>query len=174
MQSLARYFLRYFSLTVVFITSSLLRVVLLVYAEWQDNLFALKFTDVDYQVLADAARYVLDGESPFVRPTYRYSPLLAPNHQDFSSFGKVVFVLCNLLVGLFIHLVLSARGLRRTKITFPVALWLLNPLTATVSSRGNAESILLLTLYFLISRRVYIAAIFFGLTGGLYPKPTKL
>ena len=141
---------------------------LLVYAEWQDNLFALKFTDVDYQVLADAARYILDGESPFVRPTYRYSPLLAPNHQDFSSFGKVVFVLCDLLVGLLIHLVLSARGLRRTKITFPVALWLLNPLTATVSSRGNAESILavlvLLTLYFLISRRVYIAAIFFGLT----------
>ena len=92
MQSLARYFLRYFSLTVVFITSSLLRVVLLVYAEWQDNLFALKFTDVDYQVLADAARYVLDGELPFVRPTYRYSPLLAQNHQVFSSFGKVVFV----------------------------------------------------------------------------------
>ena len=136
MQSLARYFLRYFSLTVVFITSSLLRVVLLVYAEWQDNLFALKFTDVDYRVLTDAARFVLDGESPFARPTYRYSPLLAPNHQVFSSFGKVVFVLCDLLVGLLIHLVLSARGLRRTKITFPVALWLLNPLTATVSSRG--------------------------------------
>ena len=144
---------------------------LLVYAEWQDNLFALKFTDEDYQVLTDAARYVLDGESPFARPTYRYSPLFAflltPNHQVFLSFGKVVFVLCDLLVGLLIHLVLSARGLRRTKITFSVALWLLNPLTATVSSRGNAESILavlvLLTLYFLIRRRVYIAAIFFGL-----------
>ena len=91
----------------------------------QDNLFALKFTDVDYRVLTDAARFVLDGESPFARPTYRYSPLLAPNHQVFSSFGKVVFVLCDLLVGLLIHLMLSARGLRRTKITFPVALWLL-------------------------------------------------
>ena len=188
---------------------------------------------MDYRVLTDAARFVLDGESPFVPPTYRL--LLAPKYQVFSSFGKVEFVLCDLLVGLLIHLVLSARGLRRTKITFPVALWLLNPLTATASSRGvglihlvlsaqglrrtkiifpvahlalkpiNSYSIKprkcrvhpcclgAVTLYFLIRRRVYIPAIFFGLAvhlklflviyslpiylfikGGLYLKPTKL
>ena len=40
MQSLAHYFLRCFSLTIVFITSTLLRIVLEVFAEWQDYLFA--------------------------------------------------------------------------------------------------------------------------------------
>lgn len=163
--------LRSVSLKSVFLAALLLRGVLLVYGEWQDNNFALKFTDVDYQVLSDAGVHVLNGESPFLRPTYRYSPLLAflltLNHQAFFSFGKVLFVVCDLFVGFLIHLILSARGVRRNKTTFSVAIWLLNPLTATVSSRGNAESILallvLLTLYFLICRRVYTAAVFFGL-----------
>ena len=149
----------------------LIRVVLLFYGEWQDKNFALKFTDVDYHVFNDAARYVLDGKSPFMRPTYRYSPLLAyvlvPNHQAFFSFGKVLFVLCDLLVGAVIYLILMTRGVQKTKVNFSVSLWLLNPLTATVSSRGSAESVLavlvLLTLYFVISRHIIAAGICFGL-----------
>ena len=158
------------SLRVVFLAAISLRFLLLAYGEWHDNHFALKFTDVDYHVLTDASKRVLIGDSPFMRPTYRYSPLLAffltPNHRIF-SFGKVLFVLCDLLVGLLIHLLLSARGVQKSKKTFSVALWLLNPLTAAVSSRGNAESIVallvLLTLYFLIQQRIYASAIFYGL-----------
>lgn len=163
--------LKYVSLRSVAPAAVIIRLLLLVYGEWQDSNFAVKFTDVDYHVFSDAARHVLEGNSPFSRPTYRYSPLLAfvltLNHQLFYSFGKVLFVLCDLLVGVFIYLILTARGVQKTKVTFSVSLWLLNPLTATVSSRGNAESILallvLLTLYFIVSRQVFAAGICFGL-----------
>lgn len=39
---------RYFTLKAVFFTAVLLRATLLVYGEWQDLNFAVKFTDVDY------------------------------------------------------------------------------------------------------------------------------
>jgi len=164
-------FLQTIDLRVAGFVAVLIRLGLLIYGEWQDKNFALKFTDIDYHVFSDAARHVLDGKSPFLRPTYRYSPLLAfllvPNHQAFFSFGKVLFVMCDLLVGVIIYLILTARGVQKTKINFSVSLWLLNPLTATVSSRGNAESILallvLLTLYFIVSRHIFAAGICFGL-----------
>lgn len=162
---------RHFTLKAVFFSAALLRALLLVYGEWQDLNFAVKFTDVDYHVFSDAAMHLVEGRSPFLRPTYRYTPLLAflltLNHYLFYSFGKVVFVCCDLCVGLLIHQILRLRGVQRSKIVFSVSLWLLNPLTATVSSRGNAESILavlvLLTLYLVICKRIYLSAIFFGL-----------
>lgn len=162
---------RFVTLKAVFLTSILVRIVLLVYGEWQDSNFAVKFTDVDYHVFSDAARHVVDGRSPFLRPTYRYTPLLAIllalNHLLFYSFGKVVFVCCDLCVAFLIHQILALRGVGRSKRTFSVSLWLLNPLTATVSSRGNAESILavlvLLTLYLVMCKRLYLSGFFFGL-----------
>ena len=39
--------------------------------------FGLRYTDVDYDVLKDGARYMAQGGSPFQRATYRYSPLVA-------------------------------------------------------------------------------------------------
>lgn len=162
---------RHLTLQTVFFAAALIRVFLLVYGEWQDSHFAVKFTDVDYHVFSDAALHIVEGNSPFLRPTYRYTPLLAFllifNHHLFYSFGKVFFVCCDLGVGLLIHQILSLRGVAKSKVTFSVSLWLLNPLTATVSSRGNAESILavlvLLTLYFVMRKSLYFAAIFFGL-----------
>ncbi len=162
---------RYFTVKAVFLTAILLRGFFLLYGEWQDSNFEVKFTDIDYHVFSDAAKHVSNGESPFQRPTYRYTPLLAfllvLNHQLFSSFGKVIFVLCDLLVGLLILRILALRGVGNVKVVFSLSFWLLNPLTAAVSSRGNAESILsllvLLSLYFIMCKRISLSAICFGL-----------
>lgn len=66
----------------------------------------VKYTDVDYKVFSDAARHVHEEESPFLRTTYRYTPLLAfvmlPSITIHPAFGKLVFVVCDLLVGMLV------------------------------------------------------------------------
>ncbi|KAL3242800.1 hypothetical protein MRX96_020966 [Rhipicephalus microplus] len=59
------------------VLAGLMRAGLIVVGEWQDQNLQLKYTDVDYHVFTDGAAYVVKGESPFLRETYRYSPLLA-------------------------------------------------------------------------------------------------
>lgn len=162
---------RRLTLGTAYLIGLLVRAALLVYGEWQDSHFTVKFTDVDYHVFSDASKHVLEGNSPFLRPTYRYTPLLSIlltlNHLLFYSFGKVLFVCCDLCVALLIQQILALRGVGKWEKTFSVSLWLFNPLTATVSSRGNAESILavlvLLTLYLIMCRRVYASAVVLGL-----------
>ncbi len=43
----------------VFAVSAILRVALIVYSEWHDARSVVKYTDVDYRVFSDAARFVL-------------------------------------------------------------------------------------------------------------------
>lgn len=75
--------------------SALLRVLLIIYGEWQDAHMEVRYTDVDYLVFSDAASLVASGKSPYQRSTYRYSPLLAfllvPNSIIHPSWGKFLF-----------------------------------------------------------------------------------
>lgn len=151
--------------------SFLFRLTLMLYGEVQDRYLNVKYTDIDYHVFSDGARHVTQGNSPFLRDTYRYTPLfailLSPNIYFFYSFGKLVFIACDVFCGVLIRQILLMRGIDNNFSLLCCSIWLLNPVTATVSSRGNAEplitGLILLTVYLLMMKCTIVAAISYGL-----------
>jgi phosphatidylinositol glycan class M len=156
----------------LFLASLIIRVVLVMYSEWQDRNFVVKYTDIDYQVFTDAAKYVTEGESPYRRTTYRYTPLLAliltPNVYILKSFGKLIFIGCDLIIGYIISQLIDSR--------MSLALWLFNPFVIGISTRGNAESFICVLVYLTLFHiykntkhvvsdllNTFYAAIWFGL-----------
>ncbi|KAJ7172302.1 glycosyltransferase family 50 protein, partial [Mycena filopes] len=107
----------------VLLLSIAVRVVLILYSEWHDAHSVVKYTDIDYRVFSDAARFLLNPTSdnlaqgplkvglsigdPYTRETYRYTPLLvlllAPNEFIHPSFGKFLFAACDIFNGLLIY-----------------------------------------------------------------------
>ncbi|RYP57444.1 hypothetical protein DL769_009469 [Monosporascus sp. CRB-8-3] len=163
---------------------------MLVYGLWQDANSPLKYTDIDYLVFTDAARFTfsqppaspsspsssLPPPSPYMRETYRYTPLLAwllypttlPGTFWFSS-GKVLFAAADLLAGWLLLLILRRldRGMPiRTALGW-ASIWLLNPMVAAISTRGSSEGVLgvLVTalLWAVLARRVTLAGLLLGL-----------
>lgn len=130
----------------------ILRLAFYLFGIYQDANWPLPYTDIDYYVFTDAAKFVSNGESPFLRATYRYTPLLAwcltPTTKWF-SFGKFIFIVCDLLTGYLILINL------RSKFKHLSLIWILNPMVITISTRGSSESILtsfiLLTIHLLVS-----------------------
>ena len=104
--------------------------------------------------------------SPYERSTYRYTPLLAyillPN-MWMSVFGKLLFVVFDILTGILIHRLLQSVSCSSKMAAICSNLWLLNPLTMTVSCRGNAESLMsflvVLTLLLLQHQHIFAAAV---------------
>lgn len=84
------------------LVSAALRVILILYGEWQDTHMEVRYTDIDYMVFSDAASLMAAGKSPFERSTYRYSPLLAflliPNSFLHRSWGKFLFSAAGTLI----------------------------------------------------------------------------
>ncbi|KAF5584534.1 GPI mannosyltransferase 1 [Fusarium subglutinans] len=157
--------------TPLFTISLFLRLALLFYGLYQDAHSALKYTDIDYLVFTDASRFVVEGSSPYARDTYRYTPLLAwlllPTVR-FSAFGKLVFAAADLLAGWLILRVLRRRGMDEATAGGFSALWLWNPMVATISTRGSSEGLLgVLTMGLLWAverRKLSLAAIILGLS----------
>jgi GPI mannosyltransferase 1 subunit M len=133
---------------------------------------------VDYLVFTDAARFVVQGASPYERATYRYTPLLAfvltPNIWLHPVWGKVLFACADLLAGYMISRLISPSVFTKYKSGLPkrtktlVCIWLFNPIVINVSTRGNAEALIsvavLSTLYFLQQQRIVLAGLLFGLS----------
>lgn len=158
----------------VFITASLLRVAFLLYGLWQDANSPIKYTDIDYFVFTDAARFIAQGQSPYARDTYRYTPLLAwmlypttwPGIFWFSS-GKVLFAAGDLVAGWMMYRILrDFRGLEKERALRFASIWLLNPMVATISTRGSSEGLLgvfvTALLWAVLKRRIVAAGMLLG------------
>lgn len=74
----------------------------------------LNYQDIDYLVFTDGARHSLNFESPYKRETFRYSPLMAyimiPNLIISRAFGKYLFCICDVSIGILIELVLFKQN----------------------------------------------------------------
>ncbi|KUI64308.1 GPI mannosyltransferase 1 [Cytospora mali] len=168
--------------------SILLRIFLLLYGLWQDANSPLKYTDIDYLVFTDAARFLSHHhpDGPYARETYRYTPLLSwmllPTTWTarlqwlsvaYFSFGKVLFALADLVAGWLIVKVLTMSqregggGMSAVRARKFAAIWLVNPMVATISTRGSSEGLLavmvMALLYAVLLRTVTLVGILLGL-----------
>ncbi|CZT25388.1 related to mannosyltransferase [Ramularia collo-cygni] len=166
---------------VIFPAAILLRIILLVYGRWQDAHSPVKYTDIDYLVFTDAARYVAHGHSPYDRATYRYTPLVAwillPTTWGglWFEFGKALFAAGDVATGWLILLILRARGLQTEQALKFASIWLLNPMVANISTRGSSEGLLAVLvvamLWATLSKRIILAGslLGFGVHLKIYP-----
>lgn len=150
--------------------AAIVRVLFIAFGEWQDACMEVRYTDIDYQVFSDAAALVTKGRSPFERETYRYSPLLAlilvPNTLLHPAWGKFLFSAADLLAGHLIHQILGLQGVHGNMNMICTALWLFNPFTFTIATRGNCEAIvcciILRVICCFLTGHVVEAAVWYG------------
>ncbi|KAK4545481.1 hypothetical protein LTR36_002831 [Oleoguttula mirabilis] len=158
----------------VFTSAILFRLALLVYGRWQDANSPVKYTDIDYLVFTDAARFVSWGRSPYERATYRYTPLLAwllyPTTWGglWFEFGKVLFAAGDIATGWLIFKVLREhKGMEVGRATKFASIWLSNPMVANISTRGSSEGliavIVVALLWAVLQKRVILAGALLGL-----------
>lgn len=214
----------------------IIRLLLIVYGEVQDQISDVPYTDIDYRVVTDSSRHVYNLASPFQRHTYRYTPFLAilliPNILIHQSFGKLLFVLFDMIVAIIIknivvdeihslihssqqyllsaeskakvdnkksinnssslkpksrffvskkesrvNLLLSDRVKFEKMGNFAAQVWIYNPMTMVIATRGNGDAIscalVLLSIYYVLKsndydtksseRNVILSGIFHGL-----------
>jgi phosphatidylinositol glycan class M len=131
-----------------------------------DNGVGVQYTDIDYNVFTDAARLVQDGQSPYSRHTYRYTPFLAAILAAFGNSilvsSRILFCCADALCGYIIFKLRIASRMRSyysstranpsttSAAVNPVILpsdslwWLYNPLPINICTRGSAESLVVL------------------------------
>jgi GPI mannosyltransferase 1 subunit M len=175
----------------LYLSAAVLRAAFLVYGLWQDSNSPFKYTDIDYLVFTDAARFVAHGQSPYARETYRYTPVLAwlllptswtaggGTHPLWDAFlfssGKLLFAAADLVAGYLLERLLLARAMSPRSARQFAAIWLLNPMVITISTRGSSEGLLgvLVTalLWAVTTQQITLAGLFlgFGVHFKIYP-----
>jgi len=149
----------------------MIRLILVMFGEWQDRTQRVPYTDVDYRVFTDAAAHMARGNSPYARATYRYTPLLAwmlqPNVWGLPVYGKLLFVVADVMVGWLVERCLALSSVTPRVAAGYSCLWLFNPITMIVSTRGNAEALIalsvLITLYCFRRRLIVLTGLFLAL-----------
>lgn len=134
----------------------------------------MKYTDIDYFVFTDAAKFIARGQSPYARDTYRYTPLLAwliyptvwPGRSWF-AFGKILFAVGDVAAGWMMFRILKEyRKMGNEQALKFASIWLLNPMVATISTRGSSEGLLgvfvTALLWAVLARRIAIAGFLLG------------
>lgn len=123
----------------------LVRLVLVVYGTYQDEWFAVKYSDIDYAVVTDGSRFLALGQSPYLRDTFRYSPLLAvllvPNVLVHPGFGKLVFVGFDFAGGWATRGLAEEMGFSPSQAKACELAFLFNPLSIAMSTRGSGDGI---------------------------------
>jgi phosphatidylinositol glycan class M len=158
----------------VFSSAIALRIILFFYGLWQDANSPMKYTDIDYYVFTDAARFVSRGGSPYDRETYRYTPLLAwmllPTtwSSTWFSFGKALFAVGDIFAGWLTVLVLmNGKKMSMERALKFASIWLLNPMVATISTRGSSEGLLgvmvIALLWAITQKKIALAGVLLGL-----------
>ena len=127
------------------------------------------YTDIDYLVFTDAANYVKQGKSPYLRHTYRYSPFLAEILACMPKpAGRYLFCLADAICGWIIvrfrrskrmelrkHDNLNHNEATKEEDTtacegdpenslIDALCWLFNPLAINICTRGSSESLMVL------------------------------
>lgn len=85
------------------------------------------------------------------------------------SFGKVVFALADLLAGwLIVRVLTKQRGMSAERAGTFAAIWLWNPMVATISTRGSSEGLLgvltMALLWAVEGKRIGLAGFILGLS----------
>ncbi|KAF0718214.1 hypothetical protein AaE_010695 [Aphanomyces astaci] len=156
----------------IFAIGLIIRLACVLWAEYQDRTMPVKYTDVDYDVYTDASREILQGNSPFDRTTYRYTPILAymllPNVYLHEAWGKLLFVASDMIVGYLLYAILMMRAMPEASAINYTMWWLYHPFSINISTRGNADTVVvllcLLTIYFLMKKHLVVAALLYVYT----------
>lgn len=120
-----------------------IRVSMIIFSQWyDDNDSCVHYSDIDYKIFTEAASHIVKSESPYMRPLYRYTPLVAilliPNIMLHNCWGKLLFSVFDLGIAIVIRKIVEKSHSSLENIS--AYLWLYNPVSIIISTRGNADS----------------------------------
>lgn len=151
----------------------LVRTALLIYAIAHDHYVDhIKFTDIDYKVFTNGSKALLEGDSPYRDTEFRYPPIVAliftPNRIINENFGKLMLIIVDIISGRLLYMLNVCQGTSRAHSKLYLILWLFNPLTLAISTRGSFEPIInlsiLWSLWSLVGRNYFQAGLLYGLS----------